>query len=91
MSNYVKLATDAGDQYRASLAEIQENFLKASTAFASRFAPATPIVMPPAFAGADVPSPQELTEASFAFAQKLLKQQKTFAEKLLAASTPATK
>lgn len=92
MSNYVKLATDAGDQYLASLAEIQENFLKASTAFASRFAPVTPIVAPPAFAAAaDLPSAQELTEASFGFAQKLLKQQKSFAEKLLAASTPATK
>jgi hypothetical protein len=93
MSNYVKLATDAGDQYLASLAEMQENFLKATTAFASRFTPVTPVAVPPAFAAAaaDVPSPQELTEASFAFAQKLLKQQKSFAEKMLAASTPATK
>jgi len=88
MSNYVKLATDAGDQYLASLAEIQETFLKATTAFASRL-PMTPVITPPAFAAADVPSAQEVTEASFAFAQKLLKQQKTFAEKLLAASTPA--
>ncbi len=31
-----------------------------------------------------------MTEANFAFAQKLLKQQKSFAEKLLAASTVAT-
>jgi hypothetical protein len=93
MSNYVKLATDAGDQYLASLAEIQENFLKASAAFASRFTPVAPIETPPAFAAAaaDLPSAQELTEASFAFAQKLLKQQKSFAEKLLATSPPATK
>jgi hypothetical protein len=90
MSNYVKLATDAGDQYLASLAEAQENFLKATTAFAARFAPATPVETPPAFA-AVVPTVQEITEASFAFAQKLLKQQKSFAEKLLAASTPAAK
>ena len=91
MSSYVKLATDAGDQYLASLAEMQENFLKATTALAARFAPTTPIETPPAFAAAAaaVPTPQEVTEASFAFAQKLLKQQKSFAEKLLAASTPA--
>ena len=38
-----------------------------------------------------LPTAQEITEASFAFAQKLLKQQKSFAEKLLAASTPAAK
>jgi hypothetical protein len=91
MSNYVKLATDAGDQYLASLAEIQENFLKATAAFASRLPPVTPVMTPPAFAGVDLPSPQELTEASFAFAQKLLKQQKSFTEKMLAASTPAPK
>ena len=91
MSNYVKLATDAGDQYLASLAEIQENFLKASAAFASKFTPVIPVAMPPGFAAPDAPTAQEVTEASFAFAQKLLKQQKSFAEKMVAASTPATK
>lgn len=89
MSNYVKLATDAGDQYLSSLAEIQENFLKSTAALAARL-PSTPVETPPAFAAA-FPTAQEVTEASFAFAQKLLKQQKTFAEKLLATSTPATK
>ena len=89
MSNYVKLATDAGDQYLTSLAEMQENFLKATTAFAARFTPVTPVAMPSVFpAAAELPTPQEVTEATFAFAQKLLKQQKSFAEKLLSASTP---
>ena len=90
MSNYVKLATDAGDQYLTSLAEIQENFLKATTAFAARFTPVAPIAAP-AFVSPELPTAQEVTEAAFAFTQKLLKQQKTFAEKLLAASTPAAK
>ena len=88
MSNYVKQATDAGDQYLASLAEIQENFLKATTAFAARFTPPTPIAIP-GFVAPELPTAQEVTEATFSFAQKLLKQQKTFAEKLLAASTSA--
>ena len=90
MSNYVKLATDAGDQYLASLAEIQENFLKATTAFAARFTPVTPVVAP-AFAAPELPTAQEVTEASFAFAQTLLKQQKSYAEKLFAAGPPAAK
>jgi hypothetical protein len=91
MSNYVKLATDLGDQYLATLSEIQENFLKASAAFAAKFtAPTPPIELPAAFAAA-VPTPAEVTEASFAFAQKLLKQQKSFTEKLFATSAPATK
>ena len=91
MSNYVKLATDAGDQYLASLAEMQDNFLKATSAFTSRFATATPAIEVPAAFTATVPSPAEVTEAAFSFAQKLLKQQKSFAEKLVATSTPATK
>ena len=90
MSNYVKLATDAGDQYLTSLAEMQENFLKATTALAARFTPVTPVAIP-AFAAPELPTAQEITDASFAFATKLLKQQKSFAEKLLAASTPASK
>jgi aspartate/methionine/tyrosine aminotransferase len=90
MSNYVKLATDAGDQYLASLAEMQETFLKNANAVATRLPPLPTVETPPAFA-AVFPTVQEVTEASFAFAQKLLKQQKTFAEKLLAASVPAAK
>ena len=91
MSNYVKLAADAGDQYLASLAEIQETFLKATTAFAARFTPVTPVATLPAFVAPELPTVQEITEASFAFAQKLLKQQKSFAEKMLAANAPAAK
>jgi len=88
MSNYVKLAADAGDQYLASIAEMQENFLKATTALAARFTPATPVATP-AFVAPELPTAEEVTEATFAFAQKLLKQQKNFAEKLLAAGTAA--
>jgi hypothetical protein len=88
MSNYVKLATDAGDQYLNSLSEMQENFLKTTAAMAAKLPPMPPVETPPAFAD-KFPTPQELTEANFAFAQKLLKQQKSFAEKLLAASTVA--
>lgn len=86
MSNYVKLATDAGDQYLTSLAEIQENFLKASAAFTARFTAMPAIEMPAAFA--EFPTAEELTDASFAFTQKLLKQQKGFTDRLFAASTP---
>jgi hypothetical protein len=91
MSNYVKLATDAGDQYLAALAEMQDNFLKASSAFTTRFASATPAIEIPAAFTATVPSPIEVTDAAFSFAQKLLKQQKSFTEKLLATSSPVAK
>jgi hypothetical protein len=92
-SDYVKLVTDAGDQYLAKMAEAQETFLKNTAAFTAQFAGmAPPVEMPAAFTAtfATFPTPLEVTEASFAFATKLLKQQKTFAEKL-AGAAPAAK
>jgi hypothetical protein len=83
-SNYVKLATDAGDQFLATLAEGQETFLK-SVATLSSWTPPTP----PAPAVA-LPTPHEVTEAYFAFVQKLIKQQKEFSDKLFAANVPAS-
>jgi hypothetical protein len=89
MSDYVKLAAGAADQYLTVLAETQENFLKSVTALAAQMPAAPPMTMPaPAFA-VDLPTQREVTEANFAFAAKLLKQQKAFAEKLVATSTPA--
>ena len=83
MSDYVKRANGVADQYLAALAESQEQFLKTLTAFSS-WAPkaAAPVA-------AELPTPKEVVEANFAFAAKLLKQQKDFTEKLVAATTPA--
>jgi hypothetical protein len=91
MSNYVKLATDAGDQYLSTLAEMQETFLKNTAAFTAQFAAVTPPVEMPAAFTATFPTAQEVTEASFAFAQKLLKQRKAFADKLASAGAAAAK
>ena len=85
MSNFVKLATDAGDQYLAGLTDSQEQFLK----FAKAFTAWTPTPVPPVAGGpaADfLPTPQEIVEANFAFATKLLQQQKEFSDKLFAAT-----
>ena len=49
-------------------------------------APAIPV---PAFA-AELPTAKEVVEANFAFASKLLKQQKDFAEKLVAVGSSAS-
>jgi len=91
MSDYVKLANGAGDQFLTALAEGQEAFLKSVTAFTSSVpAPPAPVVAPFAapFA-AELPTPKEVAEANFTFASKLLKQQKDFTEKFLAATAPA--
>jgi hypothetical protein len=88
MSDYVKLASGAADQYLTALAESQEQFLKTLTAFNSWMpkvasAPAQPFAV-------ELPTAKEVVEANFAFASKLLKQQKDFADKLVAVSTPAS-
>jgi hypothetical protein len=88
MSNYTKLATEAGDQYLSKLAEGQEQFLKTISTLSTWAPPVSPMPTP-AFA-ADLPSPRDVAEANFAFAAKLLKQQKAFADKLFTASTPAS-
>jgi hypothetical protein len=48
------------------------------------------VATPPAFTAfaAELPTPKEVADASFAFASKLLNQQKEFTEKFLAATTP---
>lgn len=94
MSTFVKMMTDAGDQYLATLNEVQENYVKATSAFSAKLASATPApaATAPAFENpfaSMMPTPKELMDASFEFTQKLLKQQKSFTEKLMAASTPA--
>lgn len=90
MSDYVKIASSSTDQFLSALAETQETFLKSLTAFAT-WTPTAPPVPVLAFA-TDAPTPRELSDASFSFAEKLLKQQKAFTEKFFAVpamSTPA--
>ena len=86
MSNFVKLATDAGDQYLAALADNQEQFLKYVKAFTTWTPMATP-AMSTAPAEDFLPSPKEMYEANVAFTTKLFKQQKAFSEKLFAVAT----
>ena len=86
MSEYVKLATGAGDQFLATLAESQETFLKSVSALSSSWTPVQAPVAVPAFAS-ELPTPKDVVEANFAFASKLLKQQKEFTDKFFAATT----
>jgi hypothetical protein len=88
MSEYVKLVNGAADQYLTALAESQEQFLKSVAAFNSWLPKVASAAAAPAPAFAvELPTAKEVVEANFAFASKLLKQQKDFAEKLVAASS----
>ena len=87
MSEYVKKASGVGDQYLSALAESQEQFLKNLSAFSAWAPKVQPVPVPEFVAG--LPTATEIFEANFAFAAKLLKQQKDFTEKLVAATAPA--
>ena len=86
MSNYVKLAASTSDQFLGALAQTQENFLKTVSAYGEALASSVPVTSPAIFA--ELPTPQEITEANFAFATKVLKQQKEFSEKLIETFSP---
>ena len=86
MSEYAKFASNAGDQYLSALAEAQDTFLKSITPY-TQMAASMPQVPAPHYAP-ELPTMAEIAEANFAFASKLLKQQKKFAEKLFAATSP---
>lgn len=85
MSEYLKVANEAGEQMLAGIAEAQDNILKSMAPYTEWAATQTKMA-PPAFS-ADLPTMQEITEANFAFAAKLLKQQKKFADKLFAVAS----
>ena len=85
MTTYARIAAEAGDQYLAAIAQAQENFLN-SIAVSMAWAPAVPVPTP----AGDFPTPEEVVGVSFGFAQKLLKQQQDFAEKLIAATEART-
>jgi hypothetical protein len=86
MNNYARIAAEAGDQYLAAISQAQETFLNAM-ATSMAWAPPVPVTAAPP---ADLPTPQEMIGVSFAFAQKLLKQQQDFAEKLIGATDART-
>jgi hypothetical protein len=86
MATYATIAAQAADQYLAAISQTQENFLKAME---MSMAWAPPVRVPAAPVG-DFPTPEEMIGVSFGFAQKLLKQQQDFAERLIAATEART-
>lgn len=79
MSEYERLITGAGDQYLAALAEVQDRFLK-MVALSPAWAAALP--MGALRLPTELPTPRQIIETNFAFTEKWLKQQKTFADRL---------
>ncbi|HEX2804800.1 MAG TPA: hypothetical protein VHN80_01350 [Kineosporiaceae bacterium] len=81
MSQYVELASKAGDQYLEILGKAQDTSLQAIAQFTKQMPQLPMSGRMPAEVG---PAVREAAEASLAFAQKALDQQKVYVEKLLA-------
>ena len=81
MSTYGKLVAENTDHYFAALDAAQENFLKSFATF-SAFVPALRSSSQSAVPG--LPTVREVIEGGFSFAQKLLNQQQSFMQKLVA-------
>ena len=77
MSNYVKIAEENGDRYLNALEKGQEGFLK-YLATINQWAPRPP----GAYAG--MSALRAFSSASFAYSERLLEQQKAFAEQFFA-------
>jgi len=82
MSNYVKMAAEAGDRYLAAMDKGQERFLS--------YVSATSALTPKPVPGLTVSysAVREIVDAGFSFSEKLLDQQKTFSTRVFAAMTP---
>jgi len=87
MTDYVAEANKATEQYLATLAKAQEEYVKAVETFVKQVpALPKPAVELPAV---DLPSAGDITAATFDFAEKVLAQQRATTDKLIAALTPA--
>jgi hypothetical protein len=81
----------AQEQALKSIRETQHGVVEAVRTWAEaveKMVPAVPAVSVP-FAE-EMPSPQEIVQTSFEFAEQLLKAQREFAENVLAAAAPVT-
>jgi hypothetical protein len=83
-----EFAQNAQEQTLSSIRQSQQAIVEAVTVWAQAVEKAVPET--PALPGVgDLPTPQEIVQTSFDFAEQLLKAQRDFTESLLAAAAPA--
>jgi hypothetical protein len=86
MSTYLELSKSAQEQILATIEQGQQFALAGVEAWAASVSSLTSGLKLPT--AAEAPAPKDVVANSFGFAEKLLKSQKTFAEKVVAASAP---
>lgn len=86
MSDYTTQAHKATESYLSTVAKAQDDLVAAVAAFAKQLPKATEV---PGMPTADLPTPSEITAASFDFAEKMLAQNRAHTDQLIAVLTPA--
>ncbi len=88
MTDYVAQAAKAADEYLATVAKVQDNFVEAVAAFVKALPelpkPAVDVPVP-----ADLPKAEAVSAATFDFAEKVLAQGRATTDKLIAVLAPA--
>ena len=79
MTNYLKAFSESGDRYLSAVADAQEQFLKYM-----KLAADTPAAAPFFFRPPVVPELGDISTANFEFAEKLLRSNQAFVERLFA-------
>ena len=90
MSTVTEFTQTAQEQPLAAIRQSQQFVVDAVRTWAEAVEKAVPAVPTVPFAE-DLPTPQQLIESSFTFAEQLLKAQREFAEQVLAAAAPVLK
>jgi len=88
MTDYVAEATKTADEFLANVAKVQDDFVQAVATFVKALPelpkPAVEVPVP-----AGLPKAEDVTAASFDFAEKVLAQHRAATDKLVAVLSPA--
>ncbi len=88
MTDYIAEATKTADEFLAAVAKMQDNFVEAVAAFVKAL-PELPQPVVDVPVPADLPKAEDVTAATFDFAEKVLAQGRATTDKLFAALAPA--
>ncbi len=88
MTDYIADATKTTEQYLATLAKTQDDFVTAVQTFVKQI-PALPSTVATPAPIVELPSAGEVSAVSFDFAEKVLAQHRATTDKLIAVLSPA--
>ena len=85
MSDYATQAHQATETYLTTVGKAQDDLVQAITAFAEQIPKTAAVSGVPSV---ELPTPTEVTAASYEFAEKMLAQNRKYTDQLIAVLTP---